>query len=127
MAVFQAVDRRILTTALFADGSSIHPQTQVLRVEGPLRSILAARQNRTELLQRLSGSPRCPVAMCRRWPERQRGSSIPKTLPGFRFSTSGRFDTVEPTTIGPIWDRACSSKTTTSRRRGRGGSDSAGA
>ncbi|HNF96711.1 MAG TPA: carboxylating nicotinate-nucleotide diphosphorylase [Pseudomonadota bacterium] len=86
MAVFQAVDRRILTTALFADGSSIHPQTQVLRVEGPLRSILAAERTALNFLQRLSGI----ATLSRRYVQAVAGTSARivdtrKTLPGFRF------------------------------------------
>ena len=86
MAVFQAVDRRILTTALFADGSSIHPQTQVLRVDGPLRSILAAERTALNFLQRLSGI----ATLSRRYVQAVAGTSARivdtrKTLPGFRF------------------------------------------
>ena len=86
MAVFQAVDRRILTTALFADGSSIHPQTQVLCVEGPLRSILAAERTALNFLQRLSGI----ATLSRRYVQAVAGTSARivdtrKTLPGFRF------------------------------------------
>lgn len=86
IAVFQAVDRRILTTALFADGSSIHPQTQVLRVEGPLRSILAAERTALNFLQRLSGI----ATLSRRYVQAVAGTSARivdtrKTLPGFRF------------------------------------------
>lgn len=86
IAVFQAVDRRLQTTALFADGSAIHPQTQVLRVEGPLRSILAAERTALNFLQRLSGI----ATLARRYVHAVEGTSARivdtrKTLPGFRF------------------------------------------
>jgi len=86
MAVFQSVDARLATTPLFADGSSIHPHTQVLRVEGPLRSILAAERTALNFLQRLSGV----ATLTRRYVHAVAGTcarivDTRKTAPGFRF------------------------------------------
>ncbi|MBL9041713.1 MAG: carboxylating nicotinate-nucleotide diphosphorylase [Myxococcales bacterium] len=86
MAVFQSVDARIATTPLFSDGSSIHSHTQVLRVEGPLRSILAAERTALNFLQRLSGV----ATLTRRYVHAVAGTEARivdtrKTAPGFRF------------------------------------------
>ncbi len=86
MAVFQSVDRRLATTPLFSDGSLIHPHTQVLRIEGPLRSILAAERTALNFLQRLSGI----ATLARRYVHAVAGTTARivdtrKTLPGFRF------------------------------------------
>jgi nicotinate-nucleotide pyrophosphorylase (carboxylating) len=86
MAVFQSVDARLSTTPLFPDGSSIHPHTQVMRMEGPLRSILAAERTALNFLQRLSGI----ATLTRRYVHAVAGTSARivdtrKTAPGFRF------------------------------------------
>ncbi len=86
MAVFQSVDARIATTPLFSDGSSVHSHTQVLRVEGPLRSILAAERTALNFLQRLSGV----ATLTRRYVHAVAGTEARivdtrKTAPGFRF------------------------------------------
>mgnify|MGYP000854583996 FL=1 len=86
MAVFQSVDARLSTTPLFPDGSSIHPHTQVMRIEGPLRSILAAERTALNFLQRLSGI----ATLTRRYVHAVAGTSARivdtrKTAPGFRF------------------------------------------
>jgi nicotinate-nucleotide pyrophosphorylase (carboxylating) len=86
MAVFQSVDARLSTTPLFPDGSSIHPHTQVMRIEGPLRSILAAERTALNFLQRLSGI----ATLTRRYVHAVAGTSerivdTRKTAPGFRF------------------------------------------
>ena len=86
MAVFQSVDARLSTTPLFPDGSSIHPHTQVMRIEGPLRSILAAERTALNFLQRLSGI----ATLTRRYVHAVAGTSAHivdtrKTAPGFRF------------------------------------------
>ena len=86
MAVFQSVDARLSTTPLFPDGSSIHPHTQVMRMEGPIRSILAAERTALNFLQRLSGI----ATLTRRYVHAVAGTSARivdtrKTAPGFRF------------------------------------------
>ncbi len=86
MAVFQSVDARLSTTPLFPDGSSIHPHTQLMRIEGPLRSILAAERTALNFLQRLSGI----ATLTRRYVHAVAGTSARivdtrKTAPGFRF------------------------------------------
>ncbi|MBL8636006.1 MAG: carboxylating nicotinate-nucleotide diphosphorylase [Myxococcales bacterium] len=85
-AVLRAVDVRIATTTLFPDGSSIHPHTQVMRIEGPLRSILAAERTALNFVQRLSGI----ATLARRYVHAVAGTSARivdtrKTAPGFRF------------------------------------------
>jgi nicotinate-nucleotide pyrophosphorylase (carboxylating) len=86
MAVFHAVDARLSVTPLFFDGSRLHPHTQVLRVEGRLRSILAAERTALNFLQRLSGI----ATLTQRYVSEVAGTharivDTRKTAPGFRF------------------------------------------
>lgn len=86
MAVFQAADSRVEVTPLFSDGSLLHPHTQVLRVEGRLRSILAAERTALNFLQRLCGV----ATLTRQFVQTIAGTQAKivdtrKSAPGFRF------------------------------------------
>ena len=83
--VFRAVDARVATKALAADGESVAAGTAVLRVEGPARALLAAERTALNLLQRMSGiatATECLVRIVADY-----GTTIldtRKTVPGLR-------------------------------------------
>ena len=54
-AVFRAADRRLRVRPLVRDGARVPAFTKVLRIEGPLRGILAGERTALNFLQRLSG------------------------------------------------------------------------
>lgn len=53
--VFSLVDESLRATPLAADGDRLEPGREVLRIEGPLRSILGGERVALNFLQRLSG------------------------------------------------------------------------
>jgi len=53
--VCRAVDIRLKVEALIADGTRLEPGTQVARLAGPVRNVLAAERTALNFVQRLSG------------------------------------------------------------------------
>ncbi|MBA3850361.1 MAG: nicotinate-nucleotide diphosphorylase (carboxylating) [Opitutus sp.] len=83
--VFRRVDRRLRVRALVRDGACVRRGTDVLRVEGPTASLLAAERTALNFLQRLSGI----ATQTRRYVEAVRGTGVQivdtrKTTPGWR-------------------------------------------
>lgn len=85
-AVFARVDARISGQPLYRDGSLLQPGTSIMRVEGPVRGLLAAERTVLNFLQRLSGI----ATQTRKYVDALAGThtrlvDTRKTLPGFRF------------------------------------------
>lgn len=85
-AVFERVDSRCMCQPLYRDGSLLQPGTQVMIIEGPVRSLLAAERTALNFLQRLSGI----ATVSRRYVDAVAGTGARicdtrKTVPGFRF------------------------------------------
>lgn len=84
--VFARVDSRIHCQPLYRDGSLLPPGTAIMRVEGPVRGLLAAERTVLNFLQRLSGI----ATQTRKYVDALAGTETRlvdtrKTLPGFRF------------------------------------------
>lgn len=84
--VFRAVDTRVLFSARLADGSGYRRGTELARLSGPARSLLAAERTALNFLQRLSGI----ATITRRYVDAVKGTGAVildtrKTLPGWRL------------------------------------------
>lgn len=84
-AVFRRVDRRLRVRALVRDGELVRCGTDVMTVEGPTASLLAAERTALNFLQRLSGV----ATQTRRYVDAVRDTGVQivdtrKTTPGWR-------------------------------------------
>jgi nicotinate-nucleotide pyrophosphorylase (carboxylating) len=84
-AVFEEVDPALAFRSRLDDGAALSPGTEIARVAGNARSILAAERTALNFLQRLSGV----ASLTRRFVEAVEGTlagifDTRKTLPGFR-------------------------------------------
>ena len=85
-AVFRAVSPAITVTPLLRDGAAVTPGTEVMRLEGPVRALLAGERTALNFLQRLSGVATLARAFCRAVSGTSaRIVDTRKTAPGFRF------------------------------------------
>ena len=83
--VMQRVDPQITVELLAEEGQALEPGQVVLRLSGPLASILTAERTALNFLQRLSGiatQTRQYVLACQ--PHKARITDTRKTLPGYR-------------------------------------------
>ena len=86
MAVFQRVDPALRSSPIFRDATRVMPGTEVLKVRGPVRSLLAAERTALNFLQRLCGI----ATLARQYVDAVAGTGAfivdtRKTAPGFRF------------------------------------------
>jgi nicotinate-nucleotide pyrophosphorylase (carboxylating) len=84
-AAFQIRDPSLIVKTLVSEGSGVRPGQSVLRVRGPLGSILSAERTALNLLSRLSGI----ATLTRKFARAVRGTGAPiydtrKTTPGLR-------------------------------------------
>ena len=86
MAVFQRVDPALRSSPIFGDATRVMAGTEVLKVRGPVRSLLAAERTALNFVQRLCGI----ATLSRQYVEAVAGTGAGivdtrKTAPGFRF------------------------------------------
>jgi nicotinate-nucleotide pyrophosphorylase (carboxylating) len=84
-AVFRRVDRRLKATPLARDGDRVRRGAEVMRIEGPTASLLAAERTALNFLQRLSGI----ATQAQRYVSAVAGTGVRlvdtrKTTPGWR-------------------------------------------